>query len=182
MPFYNNASIIYIALFLAETISDEPEIRLPLEPCSKYIVGVRVSDPKSNSTLPSQWLSIVTPYDEQAPPLNPKHKVLGRHVTFEWQHNCHRPNQQPSHYLFTVNDLALNRSTATEFTGLKFDYRMRKGGVYSFSISTPAFDAIPIVWNITAPPLPIPRGFNVTMKLNNVFEFTWNPIELHEDT
>lgn len=162
--------------------SDEPEVTLPLQPCHRYVVGVSLLGADwFTAAWPTNWLRIKTPYDPRAPPTHLQHDVIGKRARFTWQHNCQLKDQQPSHYKMRIVDLALNTSEIERIDGLSHEYNgMKKGHSYRFELMTPHEDAIPAVWNISAPPLPVPQNLTaVVADTPQAFRLKWQPVKLH---
>lgn len=157
-------------------------MRLPLEPCHRYIVAVSLLNETGSSLQPLNWLR-VKPLNT-APPANPIESVIGSQVRLSWEHSCHLKDQQPAHYLVKIYDFALNHSATTQVSGLQFDFRMAKGAQYRFEVAAPIANAIPMVWDIIAMPLPIPQEFDVFAVSGkaNAFESNWRPVRLYGET
>lgn len=183
---------IFSIFFFIEKATDDPEVILPLEPCRRYIAGVSLLDDDWKSTRPRNWFRFRTPYDPRAEPLNAKYQMVGRRVRISWQHNCRLAKQQPPHYVLRVTDLFTNRpfganndnTEVIEVHGLNYEYRMAKGTQYIFEVATSHPDAIPTVWTITAPPLPMPKNFKFVAGMKrNTFIFNWEPVtNFHDET
>lgn len=166
-------------MFHVEKYADEPELRLPLEPCQRYVVGVSQMRANGTSQTPMNWLRVKL--NNIAPPSNPNYTLIGNSIQLTWEHNCHL---EPASYLITIHDFTLNRSITTQINGLKFNYRMAKGGNYRFQLRTPFPNAISEILDVTALPLPIPQGFNAIAMAaqRNAYEFQWRPVRLHGET
>lgn len=158
-------------------------MQLPLEPCRRYIAGVSVLESDLvSSPMPQNWLRFRTPYNPKAPPANPFHISVGRTIRFTWEHDCLLKDQQPTHYLFKIYDLTMKSNETVEINGMSYEYRMAKGAKYRFELSTSYPQALPVVWNVTAPTLPTPTNFSASQtNETNIFQFTWNPVGLRRD-
>lgn len=180
------AFMTHIDCSVTELAIDERKIKLPLLSCRRYVAGVSMLDSSDwiTSSTPKNWLRIFTPYDPKAPPLLHRPKSIGKQIRFSWQHSCHLKDQQPSKYQFKVTDLTLNRSATTEVSSLALEFRMAQGAKYSFEVRTQHTDAIAAVWNVTAPPLPIPQHFNVVpaAATSNTFKLDWEAVDVQETT
>lgn len=164
---------------------DYNEVELSLEPCRRYIAGVSLLDSSNlTSTRPTNWFRFQTPYDPRAPPSNVKHQTIGRQIRISWEHSCQLANQQPSHYILKIFDTSVWNATeiVKEVKGLSYEYRMERGGRYTFSLLTPHANAVPVAWNVTTTRLRKPKNFNFTATDDaNVFKFSWDPVEYRDE-
>lgn len=169
---------VFFCLF-PELPAYDTEIELALLPCHKYIAGVSVLDAEWNIEKPTNWLRIKTSYDNLAPPLNAQVKIFGKHIRFSWEHSCNLAT--PMQYLFKIIDLALNESKIIEISGLSYEFQMAMGAKYTFSVSTPYADAIPVIWHHTAPSLPTPEHFDVVEQSINQYTFDWELVKFRAE-
>lgn len=151
------------------------KIRLHLEPCSKYLLGVSLGENVDDVSPPHNWLRVSTQYDSHKPVDNPRQMVRGSTVRFTWSPSCNINNQQPPYYVFRVRDVTLNVSHVDHIRNLWYNFdNVSLGAEYEFSVATPDDDAVPFVWKYTAPALPSPINVNFHCSTNQTFTFFWD--------